>query len=132
MKKLKEIPFNHELIGKEGIEVKYRNGKEVGDIYLSATRMFQKKEYPILSVDKSGDCSWHALNGNYHPQDCNHPINLIMYKEIEVKEPRVIWVNIYESGAYGAHPTAERAANCAVKGEKHETVKFIEVIEEGE
>ena len=33
MKKLKEIPFNHELIGQEGIEIEYRNGGKVLEVH---------------------------------------------------------------------------------------------------
>lgn len=128
MKKLKEIPFNHELIGQEGIVIKTRGGKEIlQTVYLDKL----KNNYPIIAVVSEKTTNIYTIKGRSDASSFSE-YDLIMYKEIEVKEPRVIWVNIYESGTYGAHPTAEVAANCATKGRKHETVKFIEVIEEGE
>lgn len=129
MKKLIEIEFNHELIGKEGIVIKYRNGKEIGDIYLSAAKMKLRRDYPILSIDESGDSVWHALNGIYRADTSPHPLDLIMFEEIEVKEPRVIWVSFDELGKISE---TSRSSSGVKKWSRFKPVKFIEVIEEGE
>jgi hypothetical protein len=130
MKKLKEIRFNHELIGQEGIVIKYRNGYEVSGVYFSKKKL-EKKSHPILSISEHGNASWHTIEGidAYNKQSV---VDLIMYQEVEVKEPRVIWVNFFENSIFGIYSTKKGADDFSVKGESYETVKFIEVIEEGE
>jgi len=57
-KKLKEIPFNHELIGKEGIVIKDRKGNEY-ECFVSKKAISAKVPYCIFSIDKDGDCNEH-------------------------------------------------------------------------
>ena len=128
MKKLKEIPFNHELIGQTGIVIKYRNGKEpLQVVWLDKSKHTQ----PIISVPPDGENinREHFLNGMYYENQANSACDLIMYQEIEQKEPRVIWVNIYDNVLYATKDETMARESCAPSGE---TVKFIEVIEEGE
>ena len=131
MKKLLEIPFNHELIGQEGIVVKYRNGKEVTAIYVlkASYSTINYKDFSILSCPEDGGLIFHTLKGEY-AEDIKSSNDLIMYQEVEVKEPRVIWVNIYPNNAIYAHNSKEDAFNDLMPSGK--TVKFIEVIEEDE
>jgi hypothetical protein len=130
MKKLVEIPFNYELIGKEGIVVKFRNGKTC-EVFVSKNAIKSNGDYPVVAFDSSGEHDTYTKNGLYlnnHEGDTN---DLIMYQEVEVKEPRVIWVNLYPDNSGYVYPTKEDAESIqgiACIG----TFKFIEVIEEGE
>lgn len=128
MKKLVEIPFNHELIRQQGIEVKYRNGGKVLNIQYFKNAA---NKYCVFSVDEQGSIRNHLKTGNYLIRKSEHQHDLKMYKEIEVREPRVIWVNIYPDNVRYYHSSKE----CAEQNKRTdclETVKFIEVIEEGE
>ena len=129
MKKLVKIPFNHELIGQTGIVVKYRNGEELSQIVLVQKRLETLQEYPILSFNGKGSTAFHTLKGKYTADmPCSN--DLIMYQEVEQKEPRIIWVNIYPNSDIYAHNSKEDAFNDLMPSGK--IVKFIEVIEEGE
>ena len=128
MKKLKEIPFNHELIGQEGIVVKDRNGEQPSQIVVVKKRLENLNEYPIMCFDDRGVAVSYTLKGKYAlNNECDY--DLIMHQEVEQKEPRVIWVNIYDNVLYAAKDETIARESCAPSGE---TVKFIEVIEEGE
>lgn len=132
MKKLKEIPFNHELIGQQGIVVKFRDGEDV-EIFTSKKAIMSNNQYPIVAFDNEGESTSHNINGKFNnDDDVKSQYDLIMYQEIEVKEPRVIWVNFYENTIFGVYSTKKGADDFSVKGESYETVKFIEVIEKGE
>ena len=129
MKKLVEIPFNHELIDKEGIVIKDRKGNEY-ECFVSKKAISAKRPYCIFAFDEDGDCSEHTINGKYDAGQNVSDYDLIMHQEVEVKGPRVIWVNIYPNNAIYAHNSKEDAFNDLMPSGK--TVKFIEVIEEGE
>lgn len=131
MKTLKEIPFNHELIGQEGIVIKNRKGKDY-ECFVSKNSISAKKTYPIFSFDKNGLISQHTIKGKFDTSPNANELDLIMYQEVEVREPRVIWVNYFDKAIFGIYSTKKGADDFSVKGEGYETVKFIEVIEEGE
>jgi hypothetical protein len=131
MKKLVEIPFNHELIGKEGIVVKQRNG-EMCEVFVSKNAIISNLLCPVFAFDCGGMLTEHTIQGKFDEDGNISEYDLIMYQEIEIKEPRVIWVNFYENAIFGIYSTKKGADDFSVKGESYETVKFIEVIEEGE
>ena len=88
-----------------------------------------KELLPILQAYVEGkeievriNGEWVALGG--HSYFTNAP------ETYRIKsEPRVIYVNIYKSGGYGAHNTAEAASGAVSAAVAEYTVKFIEVIE---
>jgi len=133
MKKLVEIPFNHELIGKEGIEVKYRSGRKVLEAHY-----FKKTSDKdcIISTCEEKHLWGHKITGRYTDRDS--PLDLIMYQEVEVKEPRVIWTVESLNGIIISKSDTLQAANNVIdyfgtaRKNDYKITKFIEVIEEGE
>lgn len=137
MKKLLEIPFNHKLIGKDGIVIKYRNGKEpLQVVWLDKSKHSQ----PIISVPPDGESinREHFLNGIYYRSKEKSVNDLIMYQEVEVKELREVFVIETLSGEIVCTvQTIKQAENiihhlALTKNYKYKITKFIEVIEEGE
>jgi hypothetical protein len=127
MKKLVEIPFNHELIGKEGIVVKQRNG-ETCEVFVSKNGISSNLFCPVFAFDSCGLITEHTIEGIFDKDDNNSEYDLIMYEEKEVKEPRVIWVNLYPDNTGYVYPTKESAEEQKMNFSKG-TFKFIEVIE---
>lgn len=129
MKKLVEIPFNHELIGQEGIVVRFRNG-ETCEVFVSKNAINSNLNCPVFAFDSGGLLTEHNIKGWFYEDDNKSEYDLIMFKEVEVREPRVIWVNLYFDRPGYAYPTKEDAETIQGVG-CIGTFKFIEVIEEG-
>ena len=137
MKKLKEIPFNHELIGQEGIVVKDRNGEQPSQIVVVKKRLENLNEYPIMCFDDRGVAVSYTLKGKYTlNNESDH--DLTMYQEVEQKEPRVIWGVESPDGTILCKPERLQAAQNIINSfpiterNDYKIIKFIEVIEEGE
>ena len=95
-----------------------------------------KKLAPIITAFGDGECvqsedacgGWHeecATDPNFENKDCGESLGWRIKPE-----PRVIYVNIYKSGGYGAHNTAETASGAASAAVAECAVKFIEVLED--
>lgn len=129
MKKLVKIPFNHELIGKEGIVITDRFGN-ICEVFLSKNAIKANFKNSIVAFNGDGHYRVHNIKGKLVNALLCSDYDLIMYQEVEQKEPRVIWVNIYPNSSIFAHNSKEDSFSDLMPGGK--TVKFIEVIEEGE
>jgi hypothetical protein len=78
--KLKQIDFNAELIGQEGIVVKTADGKEPKQLtYFRCKNL----DFPIRGVIDEAMKTWDT-NGKYKAQYSPSPLDLIMYKEVKV------------------------------------------------
>jgi hypothetical protein len=77
--KLKQIDFNAELIGQDGIVVKTTDGKEPKQL----TYFRCKSNWPIIGVVDKSFGTWDT-NGKYKAQYSPSPLDLIMYKEVKV------------------------------------------------
>ena len=94
MKKLKQIEFNEELIGKEGIVINFRKPDAVPpEVFVSEHRKAAGLYY-IYAIDANGVFYNVSKRGKYiEGQDNNE--DLLMYQEVE---SRVFYVNEYEEG----------------------------------
>ena len=110
MKNKKQIPFNFELWGTEGISVDDIMGRLVIKLH----------ENPIRD-------DFYGIVHDGSPFACKD-INLIMYQEVK---PREIWVNEYTIGLSNTHyPTKELATKYAANTSTEiRQVKFIEIID---
>lgn len=99
---------------------KYRNGEPARVLCVDALG-----PQPVISVDTNGNPSTHCADGKWNTFDTPHSRDLI-----EVREPRVIWVNEYPEGlCEGGHfKTAEKAVVSSASN-LIATRKFVEVIE---
>lgn len=122
----KQIEFDHTLLGKEGISVQTREGHEA-EVFVSKNRLNIGSDYPIFAV-VNDSVYRHTINGKNWKNKTQDNHDLIMYQEVE---PRVIWVNIYPNNERYYHLKKEDAEQNK-RSDCVETVKFIEVIEEGE
>ena len=75
---MKQIPFDAELIGKPGIEVKYRNGEKPDFVKVYET--------VIVGIDSSGDNWVNNLNGTYIEEKEEHECDLLMYRQTRTAE----------------------------------------------
>jgi hypothetical protein len=74
--KLKQIDFDHKLIGTEGIVVKYKCG-DVPDF-------IKKYGDRIVSIDNTGDWNSHKLDGHYYDMNRKCEWDLVMYRTVKV------------------------------------------------
>jgi hypothetical protein len=78
--KLKQIDFNAELIGQDGIVVKTTDGQDVKQLtYFRCKNL----DFPIRGVIDEAMKTWDT-NGKYKAQYSPSPLDLIMYKEVKV------------------------------------------------
>ena len=94
MKKLRQIEFNEELIGKEGIVVCLGDSKTPLEVFVSKTRKNLNKDCPILTIDENGTFEAFTSNGLLK-MGFTSKYNLTMYQEVE---PRVFYVNEHQEG----------------------------------
>jgi hypothetical protein len=114
MKKLKQIEFNEELIGKEGIVVCLGDSKVPLEVFVSKTR----KNNPIIIVLEDGNVCTLAERFSYN--------NLAMYQEVE---SRVFYINEYQEGL-GLICHKEEDALAARQFNPNGYIRTIKLVEE--
>lgn len=78
--KLKQIDFNAELIGQEGIVVKTTDGQEPKQLTYFRC---EGNSWPIIGVIGDELTHW-RVSGEYYETESPSPLDLIMYKEVKV------------------------------------------------
>jgi hypothetical protein len=106
------------------------------EITLSQARL-RNGTHPIIVIDSTGEYNFYNLKGKHSSnKECN--LDLIMYEEIEVKEPSEVFVVETLNGEIVCTlRTIKEAENIIynlslTKNLHYKIVKFIEVIEESE
>jgi len=95
MKKLKQIEFNEELIGKEGIVINFRKPDATPpEVIVSKHRKAAGKDNYIIAIDKGGCFHQLSEKGKFIEEGDNDE-DLLMYQEVEI---RVFYVNEYQEG----------------------------------
>jgi hypothetical protein len=98
MKKLKQIEFNEELIGKEGIVINFRKPDDTPpEVFVSNHRKASGKENYIIAIDKRGGFHQLSEKGKFIEERDNDE-DLLMYQEVEI---RVFYVNEYRDAVHG-------------------------------
>jgi len=77
--KLKQIDFNAELIGQDGIVVKTMDGKDIKQL----TFLKCASSWPLLGIVDFKLYQW-STDGNYDGNKNSSDYDLIMYKEVKV------------------------------------------------
>lgn len=126
MKKLRQIEFNEELIGKEGIVVCLGDSKTPLEVFVSKTRKNLNKDCPILTIDENGTFEAFTSNGLLK-MGFTSKYNLTMYQEVE---PRIFYVNEYQDYVSLPYLTKEDAyTNIDLDQEIYiRTIKLVEEI----
>jgi hypothetical protein len=129
MKKLKQIEFNEELIGKEGIVINFRKPDVVPpEVFVSEHRKAAGFLY-ITAINENGTFYNVSKHGKFIEGE-NKNEDLLMYQEVE---SRVFYVNEYEEGLGLICHTKEEAISANLKsvyrGVYIRTIKLVEEIE---
>ncbi len=134
MKKLKQIEFNEELIGKVGIVINFRKPDATPpEIFISKMLKSLGNNCYITAIDESGYMWSLHKNGRFMDEFVDTPTDerdLLMYQEVE---SRVFYVNEYEEGLGLICHTKEEAISANLKsvyrGVYIRTIKLVEEIE---
>ena len=126
MKKLKQIEFNEELIGKEGIVINFRKPHNTPlEVLVSKNRKIAGRDTYIIAIDKDGDCTHLHEEGRFSKGE-KGDLDLIMYQEVEL---RVVYVNEYQEGRIGR---AYSSLGDALKNAEPGYIRTIKLVEERE
>ena len=129
MKKLKQIEFNEELIGKEGIVINFRKPDDTPpEVFVSNHRKASGKENYIIAIDKGGGFHQLSEKGKFIEEGDNDE-DLLMYQEVEAM---VFYVNEYQEGHISqVHHSLEHALNASkLNSDQNGYIRTIKLVEE--
>jgi hypothetical protein len=92
--KLKQIDFNPELIGQDGIVVKTMDGKDVKQLFFFKCA----NKYPLMGVVDGGLVQW-PHDGKFHSK-ATVSDDLIMYKEVKVMTVDEFYYEFFRDADY--------------------------------
>ena len=93
MKKLKQIEFNEELIGKVGIVINFRKPDATPPEVIVSEHRKAAGLYYIYAIDVNGNLYRVDKNGSYEVGRLSD-VDLLMYQEVEVME---FYINDYRN-----------------------------------
>jgi len=130
MKKLKQIEFNEELIGKEGIVINFRKPDDTPpEVFVSNHRKASGKENYIIAIDKGGGFHQLSEKGKFIEEGDNDE-DLLMYQEVEAM---VFYVNEYRDfTSFNVYLTKEDAIAHIHSDAKKAYIRTIKLVEEVE
>jgi hypothetical protein len=127
MKKLKQIEFNEELIGKKGIVINFRKPHDTPpEVFVSEYRKDLGKDCYVIAIDKDGNFHQFHEKGRFI-KGLNRDEDLLMYQEVE---SRVFYVNEYEDFLSLPHPTKEDAISNIELDSNATYIRTIKLVEE--
>jgi hypothetical protein len=110
--KLKQIEFNAELIGQDGIVVKTMDGKDIKQL----TFFKCKNPFRLGGIVDFELCLW-ATDGKYRANKTSSDYDLIMYKEVKVMTVDEFYDEWYYSAGLSVLSFAHKLAAAIKAGE---------------